>query len=209
MSKLYNTLEKIRQQESGLPGKKAAPKAVKTPGDQFRVGRAVILAVIVSCLVGLAAAGTYYLRDKGLIMAIKSALQTLSQTQPSPVTTASQAPTKTTKPKPPQKVRRTTLDAEQLNALAVQHIKKQDYWQGILYLDQARKQNPQEPAHLLNMAVALSEMGLTFPAKRLLSEARTMAPENQQVLKTIALFTDLGIWEEVPAEKNLPQLNVQ
>lgn len=76
----------------------------------------------------------------------------------------------------------------QLNDTGLALIQENQHWRGIYHLEQARKRQPERPEALINMAVALAELGLRAPAKRLFSEAHALAPNHPLLRKNLDLL---------------------
>jgi Flp pilus assembly protein TadD len=76
----------------------------------------------------------------------------------------------------------------QLNDMGVAHVQANQHWRGIYFLEQARRQQPERPEALINMAVALAELGLRGPAKRLFSEAHALAPNHPLLRKNLEIL---------------------
>jgi Flp pilus assembly protein TadD len=79
-----------------------------------------------------------------------------------------------------------------LNNQGVRLISKSEYWQGIYYLNKAHALSPQSIEPLVNMAVALMELGLTAPANRFFQEALTLDPNNTKLRDNLALAAQTG-----------------
>lgn len=79
-----------------------------------------------------------------------------------------------------------------LNNQGVRLISKYEYWQGIYYLNKAHALSPQSIEPLVNMAVALMELGLTAPANRFFHEALTLDPNNRKLRDNLALAAQTG-----------------
>jgi Flp pilus assembly protein TadD len=76
----------------------------------------------------------------------------------------------------------------QLNDTGIALVQENQHWRGIYFLEQARKQQPERPEALINMAVALAELGLRAPAKRLFSEAHALAPNHPLLRRNLDLL---------------------
>lgn len=199
MSKLYNTLEKIRRNESGPPA--AAEREIK-PGatGQDSPIRIKPLPVIVSLLVlGVVTAATLFYFDG---MPGQQLRQMAKTTTPTPIPTLPAQPSQPPLPgkklssgPPVELPYETVAQAAPLNEVGVRHIEEQDYWKGIYYLQRASKLEPADPAPLINMAVGLAELGLIAPAKRLFAEAFRLAPDNAGLQENIALMKRLELAE--------------
>jgi Flp pilus assembly protein TadD len=75
-------------------------------------------------------------------------------------------------------------------------IQENQHWRGIYFLEQARKEQPERPEALINMAVALAELGLRAPAQRLFSEAHALAPNHPLLRQNLDLLGQAGFFEE-------------
>ncbi len=202
VSRLYNTLEKIRIGEPGGFSKKtsAPAKGLGPNADPNKKRRIVLLGA--SALLALALvvffSGSRHKDAKPPVatdaaaparipdQAAKPAPQSVnSQTLP-------QAPPASLIPSP------TGTGADlyrQLNDTGIALIQENQHWQGIYYLEQARKQQPERPEALINMAVALAELGLRAPAKRLFSEAHALAPNHPLLRQNLDLLAQADFFD--------------
>ncbi|MBU0681194.1 MAG: hypothetical protein KKD73_07215 [Proteobacteria bacterium] len=180
MSKLFDTLEKIQEQEAPSPQVEhaARPRSAKKSGRYFPflVGVTVIVAIVV--------AGKY-------LPVIKKNIsrQTVQVQESNPASTA--VPSSQISPaasQVPQQENLSGLDqVVYLNNQAVALVEKGDAWSALYYFDKASKLGPQQPEPLINMAVILMQMDLGFPAGRLFKQAYQLAPDNDQLLEAIEL----------------------
>lgn len=83
-----------------------------------------------------------------------------------------------------------------LNNQGVRLISKSEYWQGIYYLNKAHALSPQSIEPLINMAVALMELGLTAPANRFFHDALTIDPDNKKLRDNLALAAKTGTLDD-------------
>ena len=84
----------------------------------------------------------------------------------------------------------------QLNDRGIALVQENQHWQGIYYFEQARLQQPERPEALINMAVALAELGLRAPAKRLFTEAHGLAPNHPLLRKNLDLLGQMGFFDD-------------
>lgn len=84
----------------------------------------------------------------------------------------------------------------QLNDKGTALIHENQHWHGIYYFEQARKQQPERPEALINMAVALAELGLRAPAKRLFTEAHGLAPNHPLLRKNLDLLGQMDFFDD-------------
>lgn len=82
------------------------------------------------------------------------------------------------------------------NARGVALVADNDHWQGIYYFEQARKANPQAVEPLINLGVALVEIGLLGPARDFFRQASELNPEHPVLLGNLQLLADYGLLEE-------------
>ena len=186
MSRLYNTLEKIRTGEpSGFPKKKSAPD--KGIGQQADPGKGRRIALLgASALLALALIVFFSgPKRKGAKPPLTADAVAPAQTPAQPAAPASQLP-------PPVPLTASPLATgdlyQQLNATGIALLQENQHWRGIYFLEQARKQQPKRPEALINMAVALAELGLRAPAKRLFSEAHALAPNHPLLRQNLDLL---------------------
>lgn len=205
MSRLYNTLEKIRTgEQGGIPKKKSAPaKGIGQQADTSKNRRIVLLGA--SALLALALvvffSGPKHKDAKPPVTAdaVTTPAVTADAAAPAripdhPADPATQAVDSQTLPQAPPAspiASPTGTGAElyqQINDTGIALIQENQHWRGIYYLEQARKQQPERPEALINMAVALAELGLRAPAKRLFSEAHALAPNHPLLRQNLDLL---------------------
>lgn len=209
MSRLYNTLEKIRIGEQGVfPQKKPAPAAGASPtASKSRILRLVLLGLF--CMLTLALllfiAGPKRKDakpDTGLNAAATDAAapaltpgQPVEQPPPRPEVSA-RMPTEVPVSSAPSATTTGSGPYLQLNDKGIALIQENQHWPGIYYLEQARKQQPERPEALINMAVALAELGLRAPAKRLFTEAHGLVPNHPLLRKNLDLLGQMGFFDD-------------
>ena len=199
VSKLYNTLEKIRAgEQGGLSKKKSPANGIGQGTDKSKKLRIALLgasAVLALALVVFFSgpkpkdanppAATNAATNAAAPAQItdRPALPAASQTDASP------------KPPPAPPIPSAASPAgtgndlyRQLNDTGLALIEENQHWRGIYYLEQARKQQPERPEALINMAVALAELGLRAPAKRLFSEAHALAPNHPLLRQNLEIM---------------------
>ena len=204
MSRLYNTLEKIRIGEpGGFPKKKAAPATGFDPNAAKSRKRLLVLlgtAAMLGLTLAVFFAGSKHKDAKPPVTAktvtappVATDAAVPTGTADKPAEPVPQAVALKTAPSPPP-VSLTTSPSttddlyQQLNDTGLALIQENQHWRGIYYLEQARKQQPERPEALINMAVALAELGLRAPAKRLFSEAHALAPNHPLLRKNLDLL---------------------
>ena len=200
MSRLYNTLEKIRTGEpGGLSKKKSAPAT----GIGLQAGtskkRWIVLlgasALLVLALIVFFSgpkrkdAKPPVTADSVATDAAAPARIPALPAEPAPQTVDSKAMPPAPPIPPAASPSVTGADLyQQLNDTGIALIQENQHWRGIYYLEQARKQQPERPEALINMAVALAELGLRAPAKRLFSEAHALAPNHPLLRQNLDLL---------------------
>lgn len=209
MSRLYNTLEKIRIGEQGIfPRKKPAPaEGASLTASKSKRLRLVLLGL--SCVLFLALllffAGPKRKDakpDVGLSAAATDAAapalppgQTVEQAPSRPEVSARMPAEVEVSPAPSATTTGSGLYL-QLNDKGISLVQENQHWQGIYYFEQARKQQPERPEALINMAVALAELGLRAPAKRLFTEAHGLAPNHPLLRKNLDLLGQMGFFDD-------------
>lgn len=192
VSRLYNTLEKIR---TGKPGEFSVKKITSVNGidrgSGARKKRRIIL-LWTTAMLGLALVIFFAgpLR-KATMPPITTPAGTPANTPAQPA--AEPAPRADNTPRlplmPSVSLNATGADLyRQLNDTGLALIQENQHWQGIYYLERAHKQQPEKPEALINMAVALAELGLRAPAKRLFSEAYALAPNHPLLRKNLEIL---------------------
>ena len=182
VSRLYNTLEKIRTgEQGGFPQKKSAPaKGIGRQTDPRKRRRIILLGA--SALLALALIVFFSGPNKPPLFTNTVAPARIPDHPTEPAPQAS-PPVPLTEPSP------ATGDLyRQLNDTGIALVQENQHWRGIYHLEQARKQQPERPETLINMAVALAELGLRAPAKRLFSEAHALAPNHPLLRQNLDLL---------------------
>ena len=177
MSKLFDALEKIQQQEpqqaSSEPAKETAPVAKTGRYFPFLLGLTLITAV-------LAASHYYDLRQKKK-----------KQAAPHPVARQSvvPGPSAMLPIAPPALAEAPAGNSQQkqsyYNEQGLSLAHKGDYWQAIYFFEQAIQLDPPQPEPAINMAVTLAHLGLQFPAQRYFSQAWQLAPGHQGLVQAL------------------------
>ncbi len=186
MSKLFDTLEKIQEQENPSPQAEQAA----TPRPARKTGRYFPFLVGLTVIVALLIAGQYYPVIKKRLsrppakMQVSSP-QATSASKPEISHAASQAPMANNLSGQAQ--------VEYFNNYAVSLTEKGDAWAALYYFDKASNLAPEQPEPLINMAIILSQMDLGFPASRIFKKAYQLAPDNEYLLQAI----ELAIAEQV------------
>lgn len=83
-----------------------------------------------------------------------------------------------------------------LNNIAAYHIYNQQYWKGLYFLEKAMAEAPVSVEPLINYAVALTEMGLYGVAGNYLKQAYLLDPSHPALLKNTALLKQSHIMDE-------------
>jgi len=213
VSKLYNTLEKIRtgEQDGLFKKKSASTKGVSPDANKGGKRRIVLLGAPVILILVLFVFFAWPKRKEATPPVLAPAVTANAvatdaaapiaapghPTKPAPRTDASQK----LPPAPPVALAAPQIGPggsdlyQQLNEKGLALIQDNQYWRGIYYLEQARKQQPERPEALINMAVALAELGLRAPAKRLFSEAHALAPNHPLLRKNLELLEQADFFD--------------
>ncbi len=221
MSKLFNTLEQIRQNESQsytplstIPDQNSA--------DKWRWKRRTIIAVVSVLAVFLllvALPSFISLNQTGQKSQSKIAWlgnAFFSKNPPTPKSSVGvvRADTRTI-PKSVQTIadqalnigKKTaspsTIDPIMLNNQGAKTIQQQDYWKGIYLLNTAMENTPDQVEPIINLAVALTEIGLHGPAKRLFTKAKSINPKHPQLLENFKILANSGMFDETALQPSL------
>ncbi len=242
MSKLYSTLEKIRTgEQGGLFEKKPAPvKGLGRNAEKSRKEKIFLLVASVLLVLSLIVflSGPKRTDTKpptgavttDAVIAPAVPAKTVATSVPAPTQTPDHpvepAPEADKSPKlppaPPVSLTTSPIGTGgndlylQLNDTGLALIQENQHWRGIYYLEQAHKLQPERPEALINMAVALAELGLRAPAQRLFSEAHALAPNHPLLRQNLELlqqadffdgqwFSSLTAGQPQPRQKTQPQ----
>ena len=187
MSKLFDTLEQIRRHEaSNSPG----GVATKAAGRRIRPAlRGYFLLLALVAALALAYLNWPWLNVRRLQPVVPKPLaasDSRTESAAGPATPV-QAPAGAVK---------SGQDPVVLNNLAVQQIENHDHWHGIYNLAVVLEQTPDAVEPLINMGVALAELGLFEPAKYYLGRALLLEPGQPALRKNISILKHLGIIDE-------------
>jgi len=82
------------------------------------------------------------------------------------------------------------------NNIAVACIRNHDHWRAVYLLTSLVEQYPEKIEPLINLGVALAEVGLWEPAHEYLSRARTLDPKHPLLRENIAILQRAGLFDE-------------
>lgn len=208
MSKLYNTLEKIRTGEQGVFSKKksASAKGLGSNADKSGKRRIILLGSAGVLVLALVVFLVVSQRKDAKPPATGDAVTTDPVAQPgttdqfaSPGSPTVESPTLAPPPpaSPSASLAGTADDLyQQLNDTGIELVEKNQHWQGISFFEQARRHQPERVEALINMAVAAAELGLRAPAKRLFSEAHALAPNHPLLRKNLDLLGQANFFDD-------------
>lgn len=94
------------------------------------------------------------------------------------------------------------------NNQAAANIERQNYWQGIYLLDKTVKTNPGQIEPLINLGVALTELGLYGPAARYFARAYEINPQHPELNENLSILEDAGLLEIYRELSGLDSLSV-
>lgn len=208
MSKLYNTLEKIRTGEQGVfsNSKSASAKGLGSNAKKSGKRRIILLGSAGVLVLVLVVFLVFSQRKDAKPPATGETRTADSVTQPgttdqfaSPVsrTDDSQILAPTSPASPTAFLTGTADDLyRQLNDTGIDLVEKNQHWQGIYFFEQARKHQPERVEALINMAVAAAELGLRAPAKRLFIQAHALAPNHPLLRKNLDLLGQADFFDD-------------
>ncbi len=197
MSKLYNTLQQIKRNETYTVQQQSA---VSPDGDRGGKGRlkfgvgllfVAVVAIIIYLVIPYVNKPTGISDSASVNKSIPGALQTAdSQSQTKvPIQTSSVDVGSSTLNAP------SSQDLTSLNNTAVKYIQQQDHWRGLYYLKQAMGIKPQRIEPIINTAVVLTELGLYGPAAHYFNEAYKLDPEHSDLRKNLAIIAQANVME--------------
>ncbi|MBU0482351.1 MAG: hypothetical protein KKG47_14760 [Proteobacteria bacterium] len=184
MSKLFNTLEQIRRNESYQVSGSGTNASSGTTTELKRKKALFVLTLAVACFALVYFVGPLILQS-GDSKNVHQKAENMSGV-------SSDSPEKS-----PGAVEASILlpqgGPKELNDLAARLIDKNEHWRGIYLLDGIIRQHPEMIEPFINISVALAELGLFEPAKRYLEEAMRIDPENQALLDNLLIMKKSGI----------------
>ncbi|MEW6593272.1 MAG: hypothetical protein AB1413_00200 [Thermodesulfobacteriota bacterium] len=197
MSKLFNTLEKIRHHETSSEPTRRSAGRKPSPAERSGPPRllswvlvamltmVVLYTVLLATRVSLAPLGTHF----------RQALTSL-RLLPAPDSSRTAQPAAPALPGaiPPGAAMPASAAEEALrhSASGIESFRNSDHWRSLYHFDQARQKNPRAVEPLINMAVVLSELGLYGPANRLFREAYARDPEDPALRRNLAILAEAG-----------------
>lgn len=198
MSKLFNTLEKIRHHETSSEPTRRSTARKPVAADKAAPPRflSLVLVVMLAVVVLYTALLSTRLNLAPLSTTFRQLLTTL-HLMPGPEAGRTAAPVLpalpgTTPPGGGTPPASAADQAVQLTRTGAELFRSGDYWRSIYYFDRARKLNPKTPEPLINMAVALSELGLYGPANRIFREAYALAPNDPALRYNLTILAEAG-----------------
>jgi tetratricopeptide (TPR) repeat protein len=217
MSKLFDTLEQIRSNESR--SLHSVPETAQTR--QLKVRKKILAVVLVLCGI---ATGLFYFGDISIInqsglfskpepaekkSALNSSLPTISQQPPiaddsknsniplsSDYTKAGKINSRSLQAwkKALQKHSLSKSDrAKTLNNIGSYYIFNNQHWKGLAYLDKALAIEPDNPIFLINFGIALAELGMIDLSIQYFQHARQIAPDNPALIKNLNLLKETDL----------------
>ncbi len=197
MSKLFNTLEKIRHHEtSSEPTRRAT---VRKPAATGKSGPPRFLSILLVAMLAVVVLYTALLSTKINLAPFDAAVRqvlTSLHLLPGPEATRTASPAASTSPgTPPQGGNAPASAAEEAarqSAAGIAFFRNNDHWRSIYHFDRAHQLNPRAVEPLINMAVALSELGLYGPANRIFREAHALAPDDPALRRNLAILAEAG-----------------
>ncbi|MCF6289432.1 MAG: tetratricopeptide repeat protein [Desulfobacterales bacterium] len=201
MSKLFDTLERIRENEESQHREPAAPAPGRRgPGRRRLVLWAIlcsavaglVLFVLITDFSSLLKPGRHPTPAAPVEPAAAPAGPRQVATGQSGTTRAVNPVTRETRDQWRDKLADSDLTPEQratlLNNIAAYYILDRQYWQGLSYLEQAIRLAPGAAEPLINYGVALTELGLYGVAIDYFERAGRINPDQPMLVKNIALL---------------------
>ncbi len=85
--------------------------------------------------------------------------------------------------------------------IGVEQIRKFEYWKGLHALNEARKLDPERIEPVINMAVALAELGFYELAIHYLGEASIINPNHPRLKENLSILADAGLIDQETTTK--------
>jgi len=191
VSKLFETLEKIQQNEPVPAGPHISADGTENKKKQWYRFLPVLLLTVAVVLVG----SFYAVRHQPVsIIQVKNDSPPREErgdqdSTPTELNAVENSPLLSPEPE----TRTAYQQMVDLNNQGTRFLKKNRYWQSIYYFDKARKIQPESVEPVINLAVALSELGLTGPANRVFIEAREIDPDHPGLRENMIIASKKGI----------------
>jgi len=181
LSKLFETLEAIKRHESkGFPrldSSRRVAAAIHRPVKRW------LVALLCFALIG---GGLYYAMFRSDARPGNKISAVAEPKSGQPVKHLAVVP-----PAPGQQSK-----LEETNNIAVAYIRNHDHWRAVYLLTSLVERYPDRIEPLINLGVALSEVGLWEPAQEYLSRARALDPKHPLLLKNIAILKQAGLFDQ-------------
>ncbi len=206
MSKLFETLEKIQRIEPAPAGPSISANGMENKTKQWHKFLPFLLLTVAVVLV----VSFYTTRNQSaLIIQVKKPVEAKNEQDRTPTELTVVAEDNTLLSPEPE-TRTAYQQMVDLNNQGTRFLTKNRYWQSIYYFDKARKIQPQSVEPVINLAVALSELGLTGPANRFFTKAREIDPEHPVLRENMIIASKKGILHTtMTLEVSLPDFEEQ
>ncbi len=192
MSKLLDTLEKIRKNEDvTYPTKK---KGSLSTGDTSRKTNIKFVAVMAFVIIALSIyGGLPYITQH--IIKIGKRPHTQTKTAKSPIKKRIEPTPHHIKKarKPPIVTSKQAKEFAHFNKLALQHIHNNQPWKGVYYFQKANIAEPKRIEPLINMAVTYAELGYYTKAIELFEKAYGINPHSPPLLKNLNILKQANL----------------
>jgi hypothetical protein len=192
LSKLFNTLEKIKNNEKAAT---APVIADQSENIQHKKKRWPVYVVFTGLIAAMLVVGSRYFSldqsspAKNKLYAVNQTYDVdkrdqFAKTKVVPVPDSANLPPAITYEQPAfDKISQMIS----LNNQGTRLVQQGDHWQGIYYFDLARKMQPDRIEPLINMAVALSELRLNAPADRFFKLAMSIDASHPQLKRNLEI----------------------
>ncbi len=199
MSKLFDTLEKIREHESSSQVRKDS--RTYSQENTSKKPNMVLVTILLVAIIGVAIYGLVPDLTKRIKLKKRQVPAVTQVTKPSvtkSVPSSSSLPSRTkiipAKTKNVTETRKQVSYAD-LNKIAIRNINTNQHWKGIYYLQKAIDLEPKRIEALVNVAVAFTELGLTWKAIDYFEKAHELNPNYEPLLQNLAILDRANLLE--------------
>ncbi len=199
MSKLFDTLEKINRNESAPDSEHSAEMRIASSKRRWPL---YLLGLVISGLFLFLGINFFHFQQHETITTNFKTQNLVGQDKgkdPEQVSEVESSPQKNKLPDALSAPVGDKNDVEHfvaLNNKGVALVSRDQYWQGIYYLEKAGKLQPERIEPLINLAVALFELHLYGPARRYFDEALKVDSNNPLLRENIDIAAGLGLLKE-------------
>lgn len=187
MSKLFDTLEQIKRNESAQISGSASGKYPKKSG-KAGINKTFLVVILLAVV-----SGTVYFLPPGFLGKNRQSADKDYLAGPGAIP-PSAAVRSVARPAPAPNV--SDKDINGLNDTGFRYVVNNDHWRGIFVFSTILDRYPDTIEPMINLGVSLAELGLVEPAKRYLRQAASLDRNHPGLRKNIDILKKAGIVDD-------------